>query len=219
MKNINGKFIVIEGMDGAGTTTQADLLVKFLIASNIKAHKTQEPSNGPIGMLLRSILCKRVVGPVVNGVQQPVENATIALLFAGDRLDHLASEVLPLLKDDVCVVSDRYTHSSLVYQSVVNTPEWLLRINVCAREPDVCYILDLPVSDAAARRKDRLSNEIYENDSFQTRVAEGYRKVNRYFSHDIVMIDSSKDVQSVHISIVEDLMNRFPLVKAPVQNT
>ena len=95
-------FIVLEGIDGAGTTTQTGLLVAALREAGLKAHGTREPSDGRIHM------------PETKHTPRWAE---LALLFSADRLDHLSAEVLPRLAQGECVVSDRYDHSTIAYQS------------------------------------------------------------------------------------------------------
>jgi dTMP kinase len=114
---IEGQFIVIEGVDGAGTTTQTGLLVQALRGRGLPVRSTREPSDGPIGTMLRQILTGRIVVPGMSGTRPPTWT-TMALLFAADRLDHLEAEVVPNLMDGVTVVSDRYDLSSIAYQSV-----------------------------------------------------------------------------------------------------
>src|SRR5574341_1198614 len=91
-------LIALEGIDGAGTTTQAALLCDWLRGMGTRVHRTQEPSAGPIGQLLRLLLR----GPL------RVDPAAVALLFAADRLDHLAREIEPQLASGAHVVTDRY---------------------------------------------------------------------------------------------------------------
>src|ERR1041384_7780824 len=111
-----GVFIVVEGVDGCGSTTHSRLLAKALKANGRETLLTCEPTNGPIGGVLCQILSRRLflgdpTGPRGFGW------TTMALLFAADRLDHLDSLVLPALEDGAVVVSDRYDLSSLAYQS------------------------------------------------------------------------------------------------------
>ena len=104
-----GKLIVLEGIDGSGTTTQARLLCEWLAGRGVAVHLTREPSDGPVGRLIREIL---------HGAHAPVAGDTMALLFAADRVDHLSREVLPALDRGTHVVTDRYYHSSLAYQAI-----------------------------------------------------------------------------------------------------
>src|SRR5215472_4321878 len=111
-----GRFVVIEGIDGAGTTTQVGRLVDRLRKSEIDARGTREPSDGPVGTLIRQVLAGRVVVP---GGRAPGW-ATMALLFAADRVDHVEAEIEPALAKGSVIVSDRYDASSLAYQSVTS---------------------------------------------------------------------------------------------------
>src|SRR4051794_7439187 len=97
-------FIVFEGLDGAGTTTQAQRLVEALRAAGLPAHFTREPSDGPIGTLLRQALTRRLTLP--EGRRLTPE--TLALLFAADRMDHLAAEIEAQQARGTWIVCDRY---------------------------------------------------------------------------------------------------------------
>src|SRR5688500_15875611 len=90
-----GAFIVLEGLDGAGTTTQLGRLAEALRARGQRVHTTCEPSTGPIGALIRQALTGRLGLP---GGRGPLDDATLALLFAADRTDHLAAEIMPALE-------------------------------------------------------------------------------------------------------------------------
>src|SRR5688572_15881873 len=114
---VEGSFIVLEGVDGAGTTTHTKILTETLRKRGLPVHPTREPSDGPIGVLLRQMLTGRVVVPGLHGPRPP-SWTTMALLFAADRVDHVEAEILPNLMDGVSVISDRYVHSSVAYQSI-----------------------------------------------------------------------------------------------------
>src|SRR5688572_8576363 len=101
---MRGRFIVVEGPDGVGTTTQAAAVANALEQRGRRTHVTAEPSKGAIGQLVRARL------------KHEGDKETLALLFAADRLDHWHGEVRPQLDAGVDVVSDRYVLSSLVYQ-------------------------------------------------------------------------------------------------------
>lgn len=115
-------FIVVEGVDGAGTTTLMNKLVAHFRQQRRPVHGTCEPTGGPIGAIVRQVLSRRLVVQSMFGVRAPGWT-TMALLFAADRQDHLEAEILPLLHDGVSVISDRYDLSSLAYQSATATPE------------------------------------------------------------------------------------------------
>ena len=136
-----GKFIVFEGLDGAGKTTQGVLLSNFLRQDEQKArfghqeaHLTQEPTVGLIGGIIRSQLTHDwKSGP-----------ECLQLLFAADRMYHLEKEVLPFLEQGMMIVGDRYLYSSVAYGMISGcSKEWLFRINENARKPDIIFLLDV----------------------------------------------------------------------------
>ena len=143
-----GLFVVLEGLDGAGTTTQAQALVRLLRARGERAHCTAEPSSGPIGSQIRMMLAGRLVG--YRG--GPWDRRSLALLFAADRLDHLAADIEPRLAAGQHVVCDRYVLSSLAYQSLDNDEDWVAEINRYAPPPDLTFFLRVPAKVALQRR-------------------------------------------------------------------
>ena len=168
-----GKFIVIEGIDGAGTTTQANLLTQTLQAQGLPVIQTAEPSNGPIGMMIRSILTRRMTLPAVeDGVNQH----SLALLFAADRLDHLNTVIGPALASGVHVVCDRYSPSTYAYQGVnVDDDQWIGDVDGKALEPDILVYLTIQAPDALARIQSRGEvKEIFEKEEFLKKVVERY---------------------------------------------
>ncbi len=168
------RLIVLEGLDGAGTTTQTRRLVEHLIARGGKAHGTREPSDGPIGQLIRQMLTG---GHAIPG--QSIAQSTFGLLFAADRLDHLQREVEPKLAAGVTVVSDRYYHSSLAYQGTGADRDWITLLNARARRPDLTIFLQVRPEVAAARRvaAGRVQ-ELFEDLRMQEEVAAGYKATN-----------------------------------------
>lgn len=169
-------FIALEGIDGAGTTTQAALLVDWLRSQGQPVHTTREPSDGPIGVLLRQVLRHRVVVSAGDGASRPLDPGAVALLFAGDRLDHLDAEVRPCLQTGVHVVSDRYLGSSLAYQSLELPLDWVRAINGRADAPDLTVLLRLDPVAALARvsRRQGDARELYEREETLARVAACY---------------------------------------------
>jgi dTMP kinase len=164
-------LIVLEGLDGAGTTTQCKRLVEHLAASGRRAHLTREPSDGPVGRLLREMLTGQ------HGIEgAKLSQNTFGLLFAADRLDHLQREVEPALRGGAIVVSDRWYHSSLAYQGTGADRDWILQLNSRARRPDLTIFLKVRPEIAAARRvaAGRVQ-ELFEDLRMQEEVADGYR--------------------------------------------
>jgi dTMP kinase len=167
-------FIVLEGIDGSGTTTQLGLLERHLQGRRRRVHATREPSQGPIGRLLREIL----LGGHKSPAGAPVDGLAMALLFAADRRDHLSREISPALAAGADVVSDRYLLSSLAYQAQEAERDWVAGLARELRAPDLTLLLDLPVEVASARRRAAgRPDERYDADAVQASVAARYREL------------------------------------------
>lgn len=167
-------MIVIEGLDGAGTTTQAKRLVEHLNAKGVKAHGTREPSDGPVGRLIREMLTG---GHAIPG--QTLSQGTFGLLFAADRLDHLQREVEPHIAAGTVVVSDRWYHSSLAYQGTGADRDWITTLNARARRPELTLFLKVRPEVAAKRRAAaRRQEELFEQLQMQIEVDAGYTATN-----------------------------------------
>jgi len=169
-----GRFLVIEGLDGAGTTTQARLLGERLRGEGRSVHVTAEPSGGPIGQLIRQVLQHRLTG----GAGGEFDADALALLFAADRRDHLAAEVEPRLAAGTDVISDRYALSSLAYQGLTTGDRaWVAAINDHATVPDLTVFLRVRAGLALGRRRAAATTpELYEVADFQRRVARSYER-------------------------------------------
>ncbi len=208
---IEGLFIALEGVDGAGTTTHTKLLARALKDRGLPVHTTREPSDGPIGMLLRQVLAGRVVVPGVSGARPP-SWSTMALLFAADRLDHVEAEIAPNLIDGVTVISDRYDHSSVAYQTLtagggMDAMTWIKEINRFARRPDLTIVLDLPPQVAARRRLERTGGrEIYDDEQLQEQLARFYREIETHFPDDrVVHVDANRPIEDVAVDVMKQV--------------
>jgi dTMP kinase len=136
-----GRFIVFEGLDGAGTTTQSARLARDLEAAGLRVHLTHEPSELPIGRVVRQAIERRI----------HLDAAPLALAFAADRLDHVA-DIDRRLAEGAWVVCDRYVLSSLAYQTADgNDFEWVREINRGAHAPDATVFVDTTVEACVAR--------------------------------------------------------------------
>jgi dTMP kinase len=199
-----GRFIVLEGVDGSGTTTQCRLLAERLRAERAPVHTTAQPSSGPVGALLRLMIAGRVVGP---GLERPAWSQ-LALLFAADRIDHLDSEIVPNLRDGLYVICDRYDHSSVAYQSVTgegaHVIAWIRELNRFARRPDLTIVLDVPPAVAAARRRARNARkEIFDDDPLQAQLCAFYAGLEQHFAGErIVHIDGARPVEEVATAVL-----------------
>lgn len=171
-------FIVLDGIDGSGTTTHSSMLVSYLEMLGLKIYLTQEPSKNEIGLLVRQYLKNK-----------EIPASTDALLFAADRDFHYKKEIKPKLDQGFIVVSDRYIESSIIYQSVQSDEisiEWIKQINKFAQVPDLTIILDIDPKISLARKSQEIL-EKFEDTKFLDKVRalyldrakkEGYYIVN-----------------------------------------
>jgi dTMP kinase len=165
---------------------------------------TREPSDGPIGVLLREILAGR----------HTADATALSLLFAADRVDHLTREVEPALLSGKLVISDRWYHSSLAYQGTSEERAWIRTLNRRARVPDLTILLEVSVKVAATRRVDAgRSPELFDALEIQDRVATGYREVMEMLAAEerIETINGERSVSAVADDVerlVRDLMTR-----------
>lgn len=217
----SGIFVVVEGIDGAGTTTQIERYASYLRGLGRRVHVTREPSTGPIGAFIRDVMASRTQLP--SGPTYDL----MALLFAADRLDHVRGEVEPALVDGAVVLSDRYDLSSLAYQSVSSDARplagpptcslpaheivaWIRSLNRFARRPDVTLVVDVAPEIAAKRRRSRGGPEdLYEVDALQARLAKAYAHAEVLVPGDrIVHVRGDSDVDSV-AALVRDALAPF----------
>jgi dTMP kinase len=170
-----GRFIVLEGGDAAGKSTQVARLVERLATVGVDALATFEPGATPAGARIRDLLLHRA---------EHVAPITEALLMAADRAQHVADVVRPALGRGVWVVSDRYVPSSLVYQGVVRGVgaeeiHALNRVATGGLDADLVVVLDIDDDAVTGRRlapSDRLEAEGVE---FQRAVRDAYRELAR----------------------------------------
>jgi len=208
-----GKFVVIEGIDGAGTTTQAQKLAERLRSSRVPVRVTREPSDGPVGTLVRQVLTGRIIAP---GGRAPGW-ATMALLFAADRMDHVDAEIEPFLSTGGVMISDRYDASSLGYQSVMSGSggegaiDWIRSLNRHALRPDLTVVLDLGAEVAAARRESRgEAAQLYEQNEVQRALVEFYRHLHKHIPFDrIAHVDAAGSVDEVSSRVLSAYVEAF----------
>jgi dTMP kinase len=191
-----GRFLVLEGIDGAGTTTQLSRLAEALRQEGHRVVTTREPSDGPVGMLIRQALTHRLTGP--GG--RPLPEELLALLFAADRIDHLTSVIDPALATGAVVLSDRYVLSSFAYQGLQLPLDWIEALNSRARPPDLTLYLDVDSRTARARRGVRGGKpELFESERVQNQVADAYRRLLRKHgrSQRVVRVDGGQPPEEV----------------------
>lgn len=189
---MSGRFIVLEGIDGSGKGTQLEMLKVRLEQAGHSVWVTREPSESKIGKLIREGL----------GDATKMDEATIALLFAADRLHHIHEIKTHLEKDDI-VLCDRYVLSSLAYNSQTLTLEWILDINKHADSrlhPDLTLLFDLSAQDAMHRIDVRGDNkERYESQKQLLQVRDMYLMLAEVRHDDkVTVIDAAQAPNMVH---------------------
>lgn len=167
---MRGRFIVLEGADGVGTTTQRGRLAAALALRGRRVHETAEPSTGAVGRLIRDVLRTRA--------HDEATRRELALLFAADRLEHVHTEIEPRLAAGTDVISDRYLLSSYVYQSLDLPLAWVKELNQHAPPADLTFLVTLPLDDALDRLGKRGgAADLFETRSLQERVHRLYAEL------------------------------------------
>ncbi len=175
-------YIVFEGIDGAGKSTQIQMLKEWLEANGFRVETLVEPTDSVVGKLIREILQRP--DAETDEVQK-----ILALLFAADRMF-----IMDKLKDDSKIfISDRSFISSLAYQEPA---DWVEQINRYAKKPDLLILMDLDVKTSVARAS---GEDTFENVEFLTRVKDNYLKLVDNYTHEI--IDANRGVNKVSSDI------------------
>ena len=159
----------LEGLDGCGKSTHTKLLARWLRSRGREVVVTDEPTDGQIGKVIKQVLRGELRVPVT------IE----ALMFATDRVQHVARLIEPALRAGKVVLNERYIYSSLAYQSARGVPEdWIKSINKYAPKPDLAVLIDVPVEVAFARiRPSRRLDEFERDLRLQQRVRRNYLRI------------------------------------------
>jgi dTMP kinase len=188
---VTARFVVVEGGDAGGKSTQIALLVDRLRTRGIDVVATFEPGATPAGAVMRELLLHS---------HAPVDPAAEALLMAADRAQHVAEVVRPALDAGQWVVSDRFVPSSLVYQGLVrglgvDAVDAMNALAVGVAPPDVVVVLDVADAVVAARRGEPTDRLEAEGASFHAEVREAYRELAR--ARGWVLIDGDGTIDEV----------------------
>lgn len=187
-----GLFIVLEGLDGSGTSTQAELLFKYLKEKNYKMFLTREPSSSLIGGLIR--------GQLTHDWKSSPE--CLQLLFAADRAHHLEKEIIPALKERRIVISDRYFFSTIAYGSLEIEKKWLLSLNERFILPDLTILIKLSPRECLRRIKEgRFQLELFEEEPKLKKVWETYLWLSKKFPN-VSIIDGNKEEKWVFQEVI-----------------
>ena len=175
-------YIVFEGIDGAGKSTQIQMLKEWLEANGFRVETVVEPTDSEVGKLIRRILQR-------PDAQSDNVQKTLGLLFAADRM-----LIMDELEDESkIIISDRSFISSLAYQG---NPEWISVLNKYVKKPDLLILLDLDVKTSVARTS---GEDTFENEQFLAGVRENYLKFAEDYTSEI--IDATNGVNKVSSDI------------------
>jgi len=191
-----GKFIVFEGPDGSGTTTQTNLLFRYLKKQEKKVYLTGEPTRSLIGGLIE--------GQLAGDWKSSPE--CLQLLFTADRAHHLEKEIAPLLKKGITVICTRYILSTLAYGSInIQDSQWLINLNKKFVWPDITFLLMVSPKICIQRiKKERFHKELFEREEKLKKVLKNYLKFAKKVKN-IYIINGEKPIKEVFAEIKEKL--------------
>ncbi|MEK7167394.1 MAG: dTMP kinase [Patescibacteria group bacterium] len=194
---LKGKFIALEGLDGAGGSTQASLLHHWFKKQKKDVWLTQEPTNNVIGSLIRGYLTGDWKTPSAKCLQ---------LLFASDRANHLEKEIIPRLEKGIHVITDRYFLSSLAYGSLeIEDIDWLYQINSQFLLPDLTILLNVSPKTCLKRiQENRVGLELFEDEERLRAVWKTYETLSKKYP-DIKVIDGEKNEDEIFEKIRDEV--------------
>jgi dTMP kinase len=201
MNNILNNFIVLEGLDGAGTTTQLKKLKIELEKLGKNVYTTNEPTSRPIGKLVRTVL---------SGDFKTTDLA-LARLYSADRDDHLFNTedgVLMQVNNNKIVISDRYFYSSLAYQGVNCDFDKVVELNADFPHPQILIYIQTPTEECVSRIDRRgEKKEIFEKLDFLTKVNDNYNKVLESLPEgvNLVKVDGTKSIDEITAIMLEEV--------------
>jgi len=187
---MKGLFIVFEGIDGGGKSTQIKMLSDFFKGKGYEVEQHMEPTHETIGTLLWDYM---------NSKNRSFEPETEALLFAADRIEH-GKDIRKALDGGKIVISDRYKHSSLAYQGAAGADvDWMQSLNKHALVPDLVILLDIDPNKSLGRVSDREKTVFEENEYLKKVRAEYLMYAGK---GELVVVDATKSLDEVHDDIL-----------------
>ena len=208
MAELRGRFITVEGGEGAGKSTQVGLLVAALGRAGIPVRATREPGGSPGGEAIRRLL--------LEGEGERWDAISEALLLVAARRDHVTRVIRPSLEHGVWIVSDRFADSTLAYQGYGRGigPAQLAELHhfaLGAFAPDLTLVLDLPIEIGLARAAARSAADRFErlDRNFHEKLRQGFRQIAADDPARCVLIDASGDPQTVHHAVLAAVEERL----------
>lgn len=201
--NLSGKFIALDGPDGCGKTTQTKLLADWLKEQGVAVETFREPGGTAIGEKIRQVL--------LNPEHIAMSTAAEVMLYTAARVQLWAEKIAPALKENKCVILDRWLSSTCAYQGFAGGfgIDKVIKIAKDCLErpwPDLTIILDVDLKTAAARLKKNLDRMERKDDGYHKKVREGFLKLAEE-RKDFVALDASGDIQTIHKQVVNTVEN------------
>ena len=210
MSSLKSQFITLEGVEGAGKSTQKDALCRLLDVNGVPYIETREPGGTSYAESIRDLLLS-------HSDDAPSAKTELLLMFAA-RAQHLETRILPALEAGTWVICDRFTDATYAYQGggrelPVDWIETLETLVQGAKRPDLTLIFDVPIEIGLARagRRGELDRIESEELAFFERVRAMYQQIASRETDRVVMLDASSDIESVTESMIALLMTRWNL--------
>ncbi len=208
---MKGKFIVFEGIDGCGKTTQINEIFNWLpqsklISNNSSIIKTREPGGSLFGQKLRGLILS-------NSDDDGPSSLTELLLYSADRAEHVTKIISPSLKNGDWVLSDRFSGSTLAYQGYgrnidIEIVKTLEAIACQGEKPDITFLLDISPEESISRRKNQIPDRIEsEGIDFLRKVNIGFKKIAK--ENNWIIIPSSNNKKTITNEIKKILIEKF----------
>jgi dTMP kinase len=199
---MRGKFIVFEGIDGSGKSTQVRLLEQALLRRRIRVEKIREPGATRIGERIRELLLD---------TRSEMNTVCELFLYMAARAQLVQERILPLLRDGTWVICDRYVYSSAAYQGAAGGLgiDKVMQIGQAAIDgaiPDRIFLLDLKPAEAAKRMEGKAADRIEKRGlEYQNKVRNGFRKLKRRLGKRLVILPATRSPEEIHQTLLKEL--------------
>lgn len=208
---MKGIFIVMEGPDGSGKSTQIALLKEYLNDMGCECLITREPGGTAIGEAIRKV--------ILNPEYKEMSDVTEMLLYAASRAQLMAEVIVPALEEGKIVISDRFVDSSIVYQGIarglgIDTVAAVNAPGIGSCQPDCIFFIDIPEEEGIRRKKIQKQLDRMEQESidFHAMVSRGYRQVLSG-RKEVIYVDGSDSVEHIQKQIRDEIKNRIAAKK------
>ena len=198
MNNLNGKFIVLDGPDGCGKSTQTELLSKWVESQGVSVASFRDPGTTVIGEKIREIL--------LDTAHEAMTANTEMLLYMAARAQLWSEEIEPALEKGKCVIMDRWISSTFAYQGYAGKlgMEKVLQVASNSLEriwPDVTVVFDVDTETAAKRMDRELDRMEQKGKDFHRQVREGFLRLAD-LGQDVTVIDATQTIEAIHEEVV-----------------